>query len=175
MVKARFKADLRVHRGGESRTGGAVGPVVARRYSVNLWALARAQDRDRSAVLSMVRTPVYRPRVILLDESFEELAGTIVQSLLEVYRQLVVQGQTVVIVEHNVRAALSLAQRGPIPQQGMGRLRKIGRVVARRHGPVSRRLMWPPALQHSVKKRAILYEYGRTYVVFAEIGATMSA
>jgi hypothetical protein len=35
--------------------------------------------------------------------------------------------------------------------------------------------MWPPALQHSVKKRAILYEYGRTYVVFAEIGATMSA
>jgi branched-chain amino acid transport system ATP-binding protein len=48
---------------------------------------------------------------MLLDEPFEGLAATIVQGLLEVCRELVAQGQTIVIVEQNVRAALSLAHR----------------------------------------------------------------
>ena len=54
---------------------------------------------------------IRRPRIILLDEPFEGLAVNIVQNLLEVCRSLAAQGQTFVIVEQNVRTALSLASR----------------------------------------------------------------
>ena len=54
---------------------------------------------------------IRRPRLILLDEPFEGLAVNIVQNLLEVCRSLAAQGQTFVIVEQNVRTALSLASR----------------------------------------------------------------
>ena len=54
---------------------------------------------------------IRRPRLILLDEPFEGLAVNIVQNLLEVCRSLAAQGQIFVIVEQNVRTALSLASR----------------------------------------------------------------
>jgi len=54
---------------------------------------------------------IRRPRLILLDEPFEGLAVNIVQNLLEVCRSLAAQGQIFVIVEQNVRTALSLVSR----------------------------------------------------------------
>jgi branched-chain amino acid transport system ATP-binding protein len=42
----------------------------------------------------------------------------IVQNLLEVCRELVAQGQTIIIVEQNVRAALSLASRAYVLNNG---------------------------------------------------------
>jgi branched-chain amino acid transport system ATP-binding protein len=62
-------------------------------------------------MLAIARALIRNPRLILLDEPFEGLAGPIVQSLLDVCRRLVAQGETIVIVEQNVRAALSLATR----------------------------------------------------------------
>lgn len=62
-------------------------------------------------MLAIARALIRRPRLILLDEPFEGLAVIIVQNLLEVCRELVAAGQTIVIVEQNVRAALSLASR----------------------------------------------------------------
>jgi len=61
---------------------------------------------------------IRRPRLILLDEPFEGLAVTIVQNLLEVCRELAVQGQTIVIVEQNIRAALTLASRAYVLNNG---------------------------------------------------------
>jgi branched-chain amino acid transport system ATP-binding protein len=55
-------------------------------------------------------------RLVLLDEPLEGLAVIIVQGLLEVCRELV--GQTIVIVEQNVRAALSLAHRAYVLDSG---------------------------------------------------------
>jgi branched-chain amino acid transport system ATP-binding protein len=59
-----------------------------------------------------------RKRLVLLDEPLEGLAVIIVQGLLEVCRELVAQGQTIVIVEQNVRAALSLAHRAYVLDRG---------------------------------------------------------
>jgi branched-chain amino acid transport system ATP-binding protein len=56
--------------------------------------------------------------LILLDEPFEGLAVNIVQNLLEVCRTLAATGQTIVIVEQNVRAALGLASRTYVLNNG---------------------------------------------------------
>jgi branched-chain amino acid transport system ATP-binding protein len=71
----------------------------------------RSLSGGEQQMLAIARALIRRPRLILLDEPFEGLAVNIVQNLLEVCRGLAAQGQTFVIVEQNVRAALSLASR----------------------------------------------------------------
>jgi branched-chain amino acid transport system ATP-binding protein len=71
----------------------------------------RSLSGGEQQMLAIARALIRRPRLILLDEPFEGLAVNIVQNLLEVCRGLAAQGQTFVIVEQNVRAALSLAGR----------------------------------------------------------------
>jgi branched-chain amino acid transport system ATP-binding protein len=67
-------------------------------------AIARALSRD--------------PKVLLLDEPFEGLAPIIVRDLLALCQRLAAEGQTIVIVEQNVAAALSVASRAYILNNG---------------------------------------------------------
>ncbi|HUC67015.1 MAG TPA: ABC transporter ATP-binding protein, partial [Stellaceae bacterium] len=69
-------------------------------------------------MLAIARALVREPRLILLDEPFEGLAPLIVQDLLGVCRTLAEEGRTIVIVEQNVHAALALAQRCYILNNG---------------------------------------------------------
>ena len=62
-------------------------------------------------MLAIARALIRNPGLILLDEPFEGLAPLIVRDLVEVCRTLAGEGQTFVIVEQNVVAALSLATR----------------------------------------------------------------
>jgi branched-chain amino acid transport system ATP-binding protein len=78
----------------------------------------RSLSGGEQQMLTIARALIRRPRLILLDEPFEGLAVIIVQNLLEVCRQLVAQGQTIVIVEQNVRAALGLASRAYVLNNG---------------------------------------------------------
>ena len=78
----------------------------------------RSLSGGEQQMLAIARALIRRPRLILLDEPFEGLAVTIVQNLLEVCRELAAQGQTIVIVEQNVRAALSLAHRAYVLNNG---------------------------------------------------------
>jgi branched-chain amino acid transport system ATP-binding protein len=78
----------------------------------------RSLSGGEQQMLAIARALIRRPRLILLDEPFEGLAVIIVQNLLEVCRELVAKGQTIVIVEQNVRAALSLASRTYVLNNG---------------------------------------------------------
>jgi branched-chain amino acid transport system ATP-binding protein len=69
-------------------------------------------------MLAIARALVRDPKVLLLDEPFEGLAPIIVRDLLATCRQLADAGQTIVIVEQNISAALSLAHRVYILNNG---------------------------------------------------------
>jgi branched-chain amino acid transport system ATP-binding protein len=69
-------------------------------------------------MLSIARALVRDPKIVLLDEPFEGLAPVIVRDLVAVCRALADAGQTIVVVEQNIAAAISLAHRVYIINNG---------------------------------------------------------
>ncbi len=69
-------------------------------------------------MVAIARAMIRNAGLILLDEPFEGLAPLIVRDLMQVCRKLADSGHTVVIVEQNVRAALSFAHRCYIINNG---------------------------------------------------------
>jgi branched-chain amino acid transport system ATP-binding protein len=106
------------------------GLTARSRWSVErVWAMfPRLQERRRSRgtdlsggeqqMLAIARALMRDPKLLLFDEPFEGLAPAIVRDLLAVYRRLAEEGRTIVIVEQNVAAALSLAHRAYVLNNG---------------------------------------------------------
>ncbi len=69
-------------------------------------------------MLAIGRALVRDPKIILLDEPFEGLAPVIVQDLVRTCRELAMAGQTIILVEQNIAAALTLATRAYIINNG---------------------------------------------------------
>jgi branched-chain amino acid transport system ATP-binding protein len=69
-------------------------------------------------MLAIARALVREPKILLLDEPFEGLAPIIVRDLLTTCRELANIGQTIVIVEQNISAAMSLADRAYVLRNG---------------------------------------------------------
>jgi branched-chain amino acid transport system ATP-binding protein len=69
-------------------------------------------------MLAIARALVRDPKIVLLDEPFEGLAPIIVRDLLATCRALADAGQTLLVVEQNVTAAMSLADRVYIINNG---------------------------------------------------------
>ena len=104
-----------------ARLGIAQAPE-GRRVFPRLRDRRRSQGTDLSGgeqqMLAIARALVRDPKVLLLDEPFEGLAPVIVRDLLATCRQLADAGQTIVLVEQNIAAALSLASRAYIINNG---------------------------------------------------------
>ena len=71
-------------------------------------------------MLAIARALIRSPQLILLDEPFEGLAPVIVEELVTLCGRLAKAGATIVIVEQDVRAALMLAQRVYVLNNGHG-------------------------------------------------------
>ena len=109
--------------------------VLAGMTAKSRWPLERAweifprlKERRRSRgtdlsggeqqMLAIARALVRDPKLILLDEPFEGLAPIIVRDLLATCRALAEAGQTIIVVEQNISAAVSLADRVYILNNG---------------------------------------------------------
>jgi branched-chain amino acid transport system ATP-binding protein len=90
-------------------------------------------------MLAIARALIRDPKIILLDEPFEGLAPVIVRDLMKACADLVDTGQTIVLVEQNLAAALALAQRvyiinnGHIAHEGSAREIKARPEILQRH------------------------------------------
>jgi branched-chain amino acid transport system ATP-binding protein len=69
-------------------------------------------------MLAIARALIRIPKILLLDEPFEGLAPVIVHDLVKACRDLVDAGQTILLVEQNLSAALTLAHRAYIINNG---------------------------------------------------------
>ena len=109
--------------------------ILAGLTAENKWPLARIyemfprlKDRCRSRgtdlsggeqqMLAIARALVRDPKIVLLDEPFEGLAPVIVKDLVRICRELAQAGQTIVLIEQNLAASLSLAKRVYILNNG---------------------------------------------------------
>ena len=78
-------------------------------------------------MLAIGRALMAKPKLLLLDEPSLGLAALLVEKVFDVIEQIHEQGTTILLVEQNARAALTLADRayvlevGSITMQGTGR------------------------------------------------------
>ena len=70
-------------------------------------------------MLAIARALVREPKILLLDEPFEGLAPIIVRDLLATCRTLADAGQTILLVEQNISAAMMLADRVYVLNNGI--------------------------------------------------------
>lgn len=118
--------------GAYARTDGA-GVARDLEFVFSLFPRLRERERQRGGtlsggeqqMLSVARALMARPKLLLLDEPSLGLAPVLITEMYRAFARLKEEGRTILLVEQNARAALSLADYGYVLE--------TGRIVL--HGP----------------------------------------
>ena len=85
---------------------------------VRIGHLGRALSGGEQQMLAIGRGLMARPKLLLLDEPSLGLAPKLVKSVFETIKQINGQGTTILLVEQNAFAALQVADRGYVLENG---------------------------------------------------------
>jgi branched-chain amino acid transport system ATP-binding protein len=89
-------------------------PVLKERKDQLGWSLSGGEQQ----MLAMGRGLMSRPKLLLLDEPSLGLAPILVQSVFNTIREINKKGTTILLVEQNAYAALQIANRGYVLENG---------------------------------------------------------
>jgi len=101
----------------------AMFPVLHDKRTLAAGTLSGGQQQ----MLAMSRALMGRPRLLLLDEPSMGLAPLLVREIFDVILRLRERGTTILLVEQNAHAALSIADRGYVMETGRIALHGSGR------------------------------------------------
>ena len=82
------------------------------------WQSAGTLSGGEQQMLAMGRALMSRPKLLMLDEPSMGLAPILVEQIFEIIRTLHKAGTTILLVEQNAQAALSIADRGYVLETG---------------------------------------------------------
>jgi branched-chain amino acid transport system ATP-binding protein len=111
---ARFGRDSRTDIGADLERVYELFPVLHERHA----QLAGTLSGGEQQMLAMGRALMARPRLLMLDEPSMGLAPLVVKTIFQIVVRLREQGNTILLVEQNARAALGIADRGYVLETG---------------------------------------------------------
>ena len=80
--------------------------------------LAGTLSGGEQQMLAMARALMARPKLVMMDEPSTGLAPLIVRDIFQIIRRLRAEGNTVLLIEQNAKAALKIADRGYVLEVG---------------------------------------------------------
>jgi branched-chain amino acid transport system ATP-binding protein len=80
--------------------------------------LAGTLSGGEQQMLAMGRALMSKPRLVMMDEPSTGLAPLIVRDIFQIIRRLRQEGNTVLLIEQNAKAALGIADRGYVLEVG---------------------------------------------------------